>query len=268
MIYQPRDTKRRSQKRAVSVLIIFAIAAIVGLINWLSPQLFMPATHAAGVPIMYSQAAVENATDTIWGVLKSKRTLLEHNRSLREQLALMEATVLEKNILTEENESLRKLLGRENASTTSIVARIISKPGFSPYDTIIIDAGDQEGVVVGDTVVVNGSVLVGKVATTAAHSSNVVLYSSPEQKVQVLIGPQAVETTAFGKGGGNFEVKLPRNASIKEGDSVVMAEHPEYIFGAITSIQISDADSFEKVLFRSAIDVTETKFVTVEQPIK
>jgi rod shape-determining protein MreC len=264
MIYPPRDNKRRAQRRLMHMGILIVVAIIIILISIFTPQIFSPFVQVTGVPLISTRAAATESLGDWFDVLHSKRSLVIENRDLREQLLSLQASNLEKSLLQQENTELQKMLGRTEDKHKVVVGRIISKPGFSPYDTMIIDAGSEDKVVVGDRVVAQNSTIIGEITSVNSHSSRAILYSAPSQKIQVLIGDQALETTAEGKGAGNFEVKLPRNANVKEGDVVVLAAHPTFIFGSVTSINVSDTDSFEQVLFRSAIDVAETKYVTIE----
>ena len=46
-----------------------------------------------------------------------------------------------------------------------ILSAILSKPNQSPYDTLIIDVGTQEGLKTGDTVFALGNVPIGRIDT-------------------------------------------------------------------------------------------------------
>jgi cell shape-determining protein MreC len=262
MIYQ-RDNKRYKQKRLRSILIPGFLLVLIIVLNFFTPHLFSPLVHALEVPASVTRGGIGGYIGSLWGTFTSKRNLVIQNRLLREQVALLTAQRLERDALQIENTTLKNLLGKATTTEQEVVARILSKPGFSPYDTIIIDAGIQEGVKVGDLVLADRSVILGEVEQVYGTTATVILYSSSDRKTNVLIGEHALETEAVGKGGGNFEVELPRNTDIKVDDLVHLAAFPDKLFGAITIINISDADSFERILFRSAVDINHISHVTV-----
>jgi cell shape-determining protein MreC len=262
MIYQ-RDNNRKKQRRLKTFSIIGGLLVFTLILNYFLPHLFSPAVQAVEIPASITRSGMGGFFSNLLGTFHSKKNLVLENRTLREKVALYDALRIERDATTEENDILKALLGKASTTGHEVVSRIISKPGFSPYDTMILDAGERDGVHVGDLVLADRSVVVGEVAQVYKESSNVIMYSSSDRKTNVLIGTEALETEALGKGGGNFEIELPRNANVKVGDIVHLAAYPDKVFGSITVVNVADADSFEKVLFRSVVDITHISHVTV-----
>jgi cell shape-determining protein MreC len=169
-------------------------------------------------------------------------------------------------ILIQENTDLKDLLGRKSIYSKAVLASILVKPSFSPYDTLIVDIGTDAGVVVGDKVSADGNIFIGRVSEVYANSSKVILYSSPDEKVLVLVGSNNVLKEAVGIGGGNFKIELPREIDIKEGDDVVIPSISPNIFGIVEKVEYKEADSFQTVLFKSPINVLELKWVEILIP--
>ncbi len=265
MIYQERDNKRKRNRKAKTFFILFSLVGVTLLLNFFAPNFFSPIVHAVGVPAGESRGFLTTHFGNIISLFQSKRNLVLQNRELREKQQLFIALETEKARLHQENESLKTLLGNKAVTPEEIVAYIVSKPGFSPYDTFIIDVGEKDGVKAGDLVLADRSIVIGEVESVLPGSSKVISYSSSGHKTEIFIGEKSIQTIAEGKGGGNFEVKLPRNAEVKEGDFVMLAKYPDRLFGTITSIKVSDSDTFERILFRGAIDINQLKFVTVEK---
>lgn len=265
MIYLQRDNERKNRKKYRRIFVIVGLLGIVVLFNIYIPQFLSPVVHAVGVPVAESRSVTSGGIQGFFALLKSKRALILENQALREKLALYTTLEAERNFLTQENTTLKALLGRSEPQPYEVIASILSKPGYSLYDTLIIDVGESEGIKVGDIVLADRSVIVGEVSAVFAHSSKVITYSSPEYKNDVFIGEKAIQATALGKGGGNFEVKLPRNTEVKEGDMVTLSRFPGKIFGTISSIKISSSDTFEQILFRGVVDINHLKYVTVEK---
>ncbi len=263
MIYPQRDNKRKRKARWVIFGTLGFLLVIVLILNFFAPHAFTPLAQGVGKPLALSRNFVAGAFSGIFADIQTKRSLYNENKGLKEKLALMDAVIVERNALSDETTALKALIGRGEIPPTTVVAKILSKPGYSPYDTIIVDMGTKNGVAVGDIIVADQSVILGEVSAVFAHTATVVLYSTAEYKTNVFIGPKNLETTAVGKGGGTFEVRLPRNADVSEGDTVTLAAAPDKVFGSVTSINASSADSFERVLFRNAVDVALLRFVTI-----
>jgi cell shape-determining protein MreC len=245
-------------------LSILGVIVFVSLLTWLSPHLFAGPLHTLGRPLFALRAGVGNATYSVTSYLSTQGHLVRENKELKEQLALLEAIRLERERYKAENEQMSALLGTIPDDKKLIAGRILTKPGFSPYDTVIIDGGQKNGMHVGDAVLADNAVVVGYLSAVGKNTATVSLYSSPEQKRDVFIGVDALQATAVGKGAGNFEVRMPRNAGIAVGDIVSLASSTDKILGSVEVINTSPTDSFEKILFRAPVDVTRLTFLLVD----
>lgn len=90
--------------------------------------------------------------------------------------------------LKAENIELRSMLGRKYEADKSILADVIIRPPKTPYDNLIVDAGEDQGVEVGDLVYAESDYGIGRVSEVYAKSSRVTLFSSSDNKEQVLVG--------------------------------------------------------------------------------
>ena len=67
----------------------------------------------------------------------------------------------------------------------------------------------------------------------------------------------------IGRGGGNFEIDIPRGINIKYGTEVIIPSLNSYLV-AITEKIISDLrDPFQKILLKSPVNIQHLKFVQV-----
>lgn len=166
------------------------------------------------------------------------------------------------NELLSENTQLKSILGRDTASST-IIAFILKKPPFTAYDSYIVDIGSNNGINVGNRVFSIGNVLLGEISEVNSDTSKVKLYSSFGEKFNVNIGKN-VQTTAIGKGGGTFEVILPRDTDIKEGDAVIAPDIHTSIFGIVQKVIIDPAKTFYTILFSQPVNIYEQKMLLIE----
>jgi cell shape-determining protein MreC len=264
MIYPQRDSRRRRKKVWIATGIISGILLLCTILNIWKPNFFTPAILAVGEPVFNARTGILGSINNAWQFVHSKNTLVHENELLKDKVALYDALMQERDYYKDLNAELAHL--RTITADSAVIARILSKPGFSPYDTIIINMGEDNGITVGDKVMAGGASILGEISETFSKTSTVTLYSTPERETVVLIGPKAIQAVAKGKGGGNFEIKLPKNTEVQVGDSVSIASTSANVLGKVQYIHDSPADSFEWALFKNSADVMNLRFVTVQKP--
>ncbi|HEY4486919.1 MAG TPA: rod shape-determining protein MreC [Candidatus Paceibacterota bacterium] len=196
------------------------------------------------------------------GFLLSKKTLIQENQSLSSRVNMLEVQLMSKNMIVEENNDLKELMGRSNFSE-GLLATVVSKPNRSPYDTLLLDVGEEHGVATGDKVFAHDEVAIGLIEEVSQNVSRVKLFSSPGEEIEVTIGSEHVGAVAHGQGGGNFEVSLPRGVDIQEGDVISFPSISTEVLGIVEKIQAEASDSFQTILFKNPVNMNELHFVVV-----
>lgn len=215
----------------------------------------------------------------------SKNSLYLQNQKLRAEAMENEARMLNYNSVLSENENLKMILGRPPASrlrgqeagkgetrpnglsgreASIVLAAILSKPNQSLYDTLVIDAGKKQGIKMGDAVFALGSIPIGRIDLVYENSAKIILFSSAGEKTQAIISGRDVFIELIGRGGGNFEIILPRDFILQKGDQVVMPGLNSYVLAIVQTIISDPRDYSNKVLLTSPINIQEIKFVEVE----
>ena len=202
----------------------------------------------------------------------SKNSLSAENENLKMQILESEADRANYASVVAENASLKEMLGRKDPKTNMILATILAKPNQSPYDTLVIDAGAGQGIKEGDTVFALGhsstgealgNIPIGRVADIYPNSSKVVLFSNPGEKTQVIISGRDVFVELVGRGGGNFEMILPRDLTLQKGDQVVLPRINPYVLAVVEEIISDPREPFTKALLVSPVNAQELKFVEI-----
>lgn len=194
----------------------------------------------------------------------SKKALLLENENLKSQLNEISARVSNYNSILDENIKIKEIFGRAMGIQMTL-AGILSKPNRSVYDTLIIDAGVNQNIVAGQKVFALGNVPIGRIAKVYANSSKVILFSNPGEKTDVIIPSKNVFMQAIGRGGGNFEMILPRDFVLERGNEVVLPGIMPYVLCIVETIISDPRDSFQKALLVSPVNIQELKFVEVER---
>ncbi len=261
MSFLQRNRRFLNRDDKKSILIPFFI--VIFLIIIFSISYTRNILFTAGTPLWYVKNSTVNFISENLAVLKSKRSLLEENSQLKDQLFAKNKQQALYEVLKSENEDIKNILNRKKNSQNLLLSAVLVKPFLSAYDTLIIDVGESFGVKVGDQVLADGNTYIGYISDVHDNVSKVVLYSSPGEKVKVLIGNSNIEKEAQGLGGGNFRVDLPREIDVKEGDNVIMPSISTNIFGTVEKTEFKESDSFQSILFKNPVNVSELKWVEV-----
>lgn len=195
-----------------------------------------------------------------------KKNVYLDNENLRKELDEKNATLSNYNSVLNENIQLKESLDRigENKGNF-ILAGILSKPNKSVYDTLIIDIGEKDGIVVGNLVTALGGVPLGRIAEVYGSSSKVLLFSTAGEKTEVVVGGSDVYLEAIGRGGGNFEINVPRDFTITDKTEAVLPGITPYTVAIFEKVISDPRDSFVKALFVSPVNIQELKFVEVKK---
>ena len=256
----------RKTKRKNFLYILIGIFILLILIYFRSGIFngFSYASHAIFRSVLIFGNNVGEKLSNTGSFFYSKKTLLLKNESLKSQLDEMSARVSNYNSVLDDNLKIKEILGRTGEKVV-ILAGILSKPNQSAYDTLIIDAGINQNIFVGQRVFAFGNVSIGRIAEVYANSSKVILFSNPGEKTDVIIPSKNIFMQAIGRGGGNFEMILPRDFVLEKGNEVVLPGITPYVLGIVQSILSDPRDSFQKALLVSPVNIQELKFVEVEQ---
>lgn len=183
--------------------------------------------------------------------------LEQENTYLKERIKKLEIDI-------SENQSLRELLNyhEETKYKEFITARIISKNTSKDNSLFVINAGHNQGIEVGDTVL-SKDALAGKVIETTANSAAVLSITDSSSKISGLVLPSRSKCLVFGTGEfqrlGTFfpsevENTEPNNLIITSGDGGI------FPYGIpIANLQIKDNTSTAIPIF----DFINLEFVQI-----
>jgi rod shape-determining protein MreC len=194
----------------------------------------------------------------------SKNSLLLENEDLKTKLSEQESRIVNYNSILDENLKIKEIWGRKQEKANMILAGILSKPNKSPYDTLVIDTGTKNGILIGQKVFALGNVPIGRIAEVYANTAKIILYSNPGEKIEVIISGQDTFMQIVGRGGGNFEMILPRDFVLEKGTEVVLPGITPYVVATVQTIISDPRDSFQKALLASPVNIQKLKFVEVE----
>ncbi len=257
--------KKIKRKKLSKIIIGFAVLLLVIFFRTSIFNALSGASHVIFRPVLVVGENFKNSFQGIDSFFRSKKFLSAENEELKKKLAEESATLANYNSLAADNAMFKEILGRKNESSSLLVSAILSKPNHSPYDTLLIDVGEKENVKAGDRVFALGNIPIGRVAEVSPHSSKVALFSTPGEKTEVVVGTLGAFMQLVGRGGGNFEMILPRDFTLENGTEVHLPGITPYVVGTVVTIISDPRDAFIKALLISPVNVQELKFVEVEK---
>ncbi|MBI4120691.1 MAG: rod shape-determining protein MreC [Parcubacteria group bacterium] len=246
---------------------IIGLIVLLGAFSTLSffEEQFSRAVHALTSPLWKGQSALAGKVGDILSAVESKHSLRKENTRLLDEMNRLKAEMLSLALLKKENDELRGHLGVERREQDVTLAFVLVRPNRSPYDTLLIDKGEEDGLKIGSLVSAPGGVAIGTVTSVSRQTAKVVLFSSPGEKSVVEIGASTLRVDATGQGGGNFEAKLPRGIEVHKGDLVSLIRGKRIILGVVEAIQAKPADSFQILLFKLPVNIYELEWVEIEK---
>lgn len=263
MTYLRRTNRVSKQSKLKAALVVFVLLVLF-VLNLLFPRLypsvFLPLTSL----FWRAESSTVGFFVYMGKIVQSKYGLEVENRKLRDEIAARDASMLALDDVKSENESLKNAMGRIGKASV-VLGVILSRPPASPYDTLVLDIGTNDGVRVGDKVYAEGDALIGDISEVYANQSKATLYSTSGRETPVLVGTTTIAAEATGKGGGNFVIKLPASAKVVKGAVISMPHIRTHVFGVVDTIMVDSSDSLQTILFRSPVNVYQLKFVEVEK---
>ncbi|MFA6273980.1 MAG: rod shape-determining protein MreC [Candidatus Paceibacterota bacterium] len=270
------DRKLKRKKTSRIILIIFILLFLI----YFRASIFNGLSYVAHLifrPILIIGNNIGGKISDTGSTLRSKKSLIAENENLKNQILQSEADRANYSVVVDENLKLKEILER-SGTKEMILSAILSKPNQSLYDTLIIDVGENQGILVSQRIFALGNIPIGRIAEVYANSSKVILYSNPGEKTEVVIAGKPARNAdgiataggdafmqVIGRGGGNFEMILPRDFVLENETEVHLPGITPYILGVVKTIISDPRDSFQKALLVSPINIQELKFVEVEK---
>jgi len=192
----------------------------------------------------------------IFTTFKSKKALEEKVTYLEEELIKSKISLISQNFVNSQIDDYNLELEKKSQGE---ISKVLNRPPFSPYDTLLILKGDNQ-IEVGDLVFVHG-LYIGDIASVDNYTATVKMKSSAGEKTLVRVGN--VEIEAEGKGGGQFIIKIPKDLDLKIGDAVMVPSLNYSLIGSVGEIKEDPIATFKTVYFSIPMAFQDMNFVSV-----
>lgn len=264
MIHQFLDKKQITKRKKIIHNIIgfgiFFILSVIGVLSW-TGQLF----NYVGRPIWKIENFIATNLYDFNYFFHTKASISKENHNLIEEISSIRTMMVDYQILKNENDQLKEMLSRLPIKNNFILGNILTKPNQSPYDTLIIDVGNNMGIKEGDLVYANGNIPIGNINKTYNNTSLVTLYTNPGQKTEGFIDGINALVLLIGRGGGNFEMIIPIELLALKGTIIYLPGNPSEVIALVDEIISKPSDPFKKVILSSPVNVQNLKWVEIKK---
>ncbi len=196
--------------------------------------------------------------------IKTKNSLIEENLNLKDEVSRLKMKEIDYDILLKQTDDLKSQLGRIN-TIGKTVARILSKPPLSPYDTFVVDIGENAGLQVESKVFISDNIIIGIVKNVNSSTALVELFSSSGVEHEAVSERTGTTFKLVGLGGGNFKIEVPKDVDILWGDSFVYPNLASAVLGNVYFIDTNVQSSFKTIYIRTPVNVFGSKYVFIER---
>jgi rod shape-determining protein MreC len=155
--------------------------------------------------------------------LATRSQLQADNEKKRKDLQLAIARIHRLNAVADENVRLRRLLGGTRGYALDVRMAGIIDIDLDPFrQRLVLDAGRDAGVKVGQALIDSGGVM-GQVVEVQAHRSIALLVTDPDHAVPVQVARSGLRTIAYGTGRTDVLTlpNIPQSADVKVGDVLI-----------------------------------------------
>jgi cell shape-determining protein MreC len=174
--------------------------------------------------------------------------LEKENMELADEALRLRQEVFDLRVIELENDELRERLDMKKDNFLS--AAVLLSPPRTPYDTLIIDRGEYDGVREGNKIILSDRVALGVVEKVSPNQATVRLFSSPESRTEAVVERTGAIIELQGTGGGNFKLELPLGSDIVKDDLILLPGLPRRVVAQVAQVKSDDATSFLDVYMK------------------
>ncbi len=177
-------------------------------------DLVIPVMDRLARPVAFVSATMQRAGSWL--------DIREENRRLRQENAQLRQWRNAAAVLSTENAAMRRILNFvPETGLIAVTARVVGESGGPYVRSVLINAGNRDGISKGDPVV-SGDGLVGRITEVGSRSARVILITDLSSRIPVSGGPDRVRAILAGDNGVLPELVLLNHASfLDQGDAVV-----------------------------------------------
>ncbi|MBN4065220.1 rod shape-determining protein MreC [Desulfocapsa sp. AH-315-G09] len=212
--------------------------------------------------ISLSAISLKNQYIDLWN-------LREENDQLRNELATYHMQLDEYRSAYSRNRFLEaELAFKKRVSFPSLMARVVGKDPSFWFQTLIVDRGENDGVVTG-MVARNSRGVVGQVLQVSDNYSKILLANAPSSAIDAIVQKSRVRGILKGAGEQGYILQyVLKNGDVEEGDVVVTAGiggvfPPGITLGTVSRVYSKRRGMFLEIEVKPAVDFARLEFLHI-----
>lgn len=254
--------QRSRRGRSVFIKITLGAAALFVLL------FLMPGPLASGLsfitaPLFEARLVALETAAAIPQYFRERALLIAEIEDLREERAEGSSLRAELAALREAHAMINDL---KSMNGERIIADVVRTPPETPYDTLVVAAGSDVGIVPG-AFVYSRQTAIGQVASVNAKTSLIVLFSTPGSHVPVYLWGAGVFANAEGMGGGVVRVGVPQGLAITVGDAVTLPIPGTAIFGTVDRVESVATNPEQYAYITEETALRSIRFVAIDRMV-
>lgn len=232
-------------------------------------------------PFQKSLSLASLQTKNVVSFFLQIKQIAQENYQLRAENLNLISRLVTQEAQIKENETLRQALNFQKTSAQQLVlAKIVGRSIFLPYQVLIIDKGTQHGILKGMPVVVPPDIFVGQIIETASNFSFFLPLSNSQSQIQALIQSSQAGGILKGQESGLLLMEMiPQEKEINVGDLVTTIAHLSDVLnleqeenyfwsgllplGRIKEIRRTDWGVSQTAIVKPLVDLTSVDLVAV-----
>ena len=238
----------------VFALIVLGVRVLAPNFFW---KIFTPVFQISDALDARSHSFLNNFSNAAALALKNEQ-LANENASLADENQILSKKLADISALSP---STSTGINNSKAVSTGILAGVVARPPESPYDTLVLAAGLNEGVTGGMEAFGAGGVPIGIVSSVLNDFSRVTLFSAPGIDTSGWVGHTNLPITLFGTGAGTLIANVARSANITVGDVVFMPGPGMLPIGAVTRIDGDPSSPSVTLRIQPALNIFSISWV-------
>lgn len=268
------DRSRTSTRRRWWLVIpLLAIVAIL-LLNTSQLSPLRDVVNRVTLPAQRVLRQMGDSLRGLTGGVGDLTTLRARNRELEEQVASLTVENLRLHEVEAENARLRSLLNFASSSSgygykgSQIIGRVVAAEPSNIVESILIDLGSKQGMMVGMPVVTERG-LVGRITEVYQSASRVLLITDSNSSVNTLLQNARLRGVLRGRTEQDPIMDyLPPEEQVSIGDIVLTSGEggafPNGIpVGQVVEVERNDVEMFQRAIVRTTVDFNTLETVLV-----
>jgi rod shape-determining protein MreC len=256
--------------RVFTIFVVVALVAILDMTGYLGTikdgffRVYGGAVHGV--------STATNSTKNLFSTLFTIKNLTHENSALNQKVDELSFENARLKSAEAENFGLRKALTFKQQSNFNLLpVEVLNLDATGFTQTLVINKGQDDGLVLGQPVVSAPGLLIGKITKLNPDSAQVTLITDPSVVVNAEVADSGARALIRGEHGLGLSLDLvTQNDVIKNGDHVITSglsnDFPRgLLIGEVAALRTNQSELFQKAFVSPAADLRSLRFLFVVQ---